>query len=222
MVFIVAKWNVIILIKKNMYMKKEKGAEILMKKRRNISISVLLIFGMFVCMLTGCSGKSGKEEKVTEIEILQYKQEAAAYFEKVEEKFNATHKNIRLKLESPIDAYPDIIGIGGDINYSYFLDAEILMNISDYKGLDEIKESYKEIDKNLEFVPTDGVYAVPYAGNAAGILYNKKIFEEHGWKIPQTWSELMNLCDEIQAAGLQPFTMGFTHGPVLHHGMAWQ
>ena len=221
MVFIVAKWNVIILIKKNMYMKKEKGAEILMKKRRNISISVLLIFGMFVCMLTGCSGKSGKEEKVTEIEILQYKQEAAAYFEKVEEKFNATHKNIRLKIESPNDAstimrtrfiredYPDIIGIGGDINYSYFLDAEILMNISDYKGLDEIKESYKEIDKNLEFVPTDGVYAVPYAGNAAGILYNKKIFEEHGWKIPQTWSELMNLCDEIQAAGLQPFTMGF-------------
>ena len=221
MVFIVAKWNVIILIKKNMYMKKEKGAEILMKKRRNISISVLLIFGMFVCMLTGCSGKSGKEEKVTEIEILQYKQEAAAYFEKVEEKFNATHKNIRLKIESPNDAstimrtrfiredYPDIIGIGGDINYSYFLDAEILMNISDYKGLDEIKESYKEIDKNLEFVPTDGVYAVPYAGNAAGILYNKKIFEEHGRKIPQTWSELMNLCDEIQAAGLQPFTMGF-------------
>ena len=69
--------------------------------------------------------------------------------------------------------YPDIIGIGGDINYSYFLDAEILMDISDYKGLDEIKESYKEIDKNLEFVPTDGVYAVPYAGNAAGILYNK-------------------------------------------------
>ena len=137
MVFIVAKWNVIILIKKNMYMKKEKGAEILMKKRRNISISVLLIFGMFVCMLTGCSGKSGKEEKVTEIEILQYKQEAAAYFEKVEEKFNATHKNIRLKIESPNDAstimrtrfiredYPDIIGIGGDINYSYFLDAEI-------------------------------------------------------------------------------------------------
>ena len=133
MVFIVAKWNVIILIKKNMYMKKEKGAEILMKKRRNISISVLLIFGMFVCMLTGCSGKSGKEEKVTEIEILQYKQEAAAYFEKVEEKFNATHKNIRLKIESPNDAstimrtrfiredYPDIIGIGGDINYSYFL-----------------------------------------------------------------------------------------------------
>ena len=61
------------------------------EKRRNISISVLLIFGMFVCMLTGCR-KKGKEEKVTEIEILQYKQEAAAYFEKVEEKFNATHK----------------------------------------------------------------------------------------------------------------------------------
>ena len=43
-------------------------------------------------MLTGCSGKSGKEEEVTEIEILQYKQEAAAYFEKVEEKFKLRTK----------------------------------------------------------------------------------------------------------------------------------
>ena len=176
MVFIVAKWNVIILIKKNMYMKKEKRSGNIDEKKKKYINKRFTDFWNVVCMLTGCSGKSGKEEKVTEIEILQYKQEAAAYFEKVEEKFNATHKNIRLKIESPNDAstimrtrfiredYPDIIGIGGDINYSYFLDAEILMNISDYKGLDEIKESYKEIDKNLEFVPTDGVYAVPYAG----------------------------------------------------------
>ena len=103
-----------------------------MKKKKKYINKRFTDFGMFVCMLTGCSGKSGKEEEVTEIEILQYKQEAAAYFEKVEEKFNATHKNIRLKIESPNDAstimrtrfiredYPDIIGIGGDINYSYF------------------------------------------------------------------------------------------------------
>ena len=63
MVFIVAKWNVIILIKKNMYMKKEKGAEILMKKRRNNINKRFTDFGMFVCMLTGCSGKAGKRRK---------------------------------------------------------------------------------------------------------------------------------------------------------------
>ncbi len=44
------------------------------------------------------------------------------------------------------------------------------------------KKHTKEIDKNLEFVPEKGTYAVPYVANAAGILYNKAMFEEHGWK----------------------------------------
>ena len=97
---------------------------------------------LFVC---GC-GASANDGKV-EIEIVQYKPEAANYFKTVEDEFNATHDDIHLKISSPNDAmtilktrfiredYPDIIGIGGDINYSYFVDAEILADISDYSGL---------------------------------------------------------------------------------------
>ncbi len=33
------------------------------------------------------------------------------------------------------------------MNYSNFIDSDMLMDISDYKGLDDIKEAYKEIDK---------------------------------------------------------------------------
>ena len=77
------------------------------------------------------------------------------------------------------------------------------------KGLKHLKKALLEIDKNLEFVPEKGTYAVPYVANAAGILYNKEMFEEHGWKIPTTWDELMSLCQEIQNAGIQPFYFGF-------------
>jgi len=139
-----------------------------------------------VCM-QGCasSGDSGK----TQIEIVQYKPEAASYFAMVEEKFNAQHDDIQLKISSPNDAmtilktrfiredYPDIIGIGGDINYSYFVDAEILADVSDYAGLQDIKQAYRDIDEALELVPTDGTYAVPYVANAAGVLYNRTMFE---------------------------------------------
>ncbi len=31
---------------------------------------------------------------------------------------------------------PDIIGIGGDVNYSNFVDSGMLMDISDYEGLE--------------------------------------------------------------------------------------
>ena len=60
---------------KHVHEKRKRSGNIDEKKKKYINKAFYLIFGMFVCMLTGCSGKSGKEEKVTEIEILQYKQE---------------------------------------------------------------------------------------------------------------------------------------------------
>lgn len=184
--------------------------------------------GLVFCCMTmliavpGCGASSDdSKEEVTEIEIVQYKPEAASYFEMVEEEFNATHDDIHLTISSPNDAmtilktrfiredYPDIIGIGGDINYSYFVDAEILSDVSDYEGLQNIKEAYLDIAESLELVPTEGTYAVPYAANASGILYNRDMFEEHGWEIPETWSELIALCKEIKSEGILPFYFGF-------------
>lgn len=169
--------------------------------------------------LAGCGKQS--DSGVTEIQVVHYKPEAVKAFEEIAERFNETHDDIHLTIESPNEAmtilktrfiredYPDIIGIGGDINYSNFLDADLFMDISDFDGIKDVKQAYLDMDKELEFVPKDGVYALPFAGNAAGVLYNKDMFEEHGWKIPETWSEFTALCDEIQAAGIQPLYFGF-------------
>ena len=169
--------------------------------------------------LAGC-GASGDSQK-TEIEIVQYKPEAANYFKTLEEQFNATHDDIHLTISSPNDAmtilktrfiredYPDIIGIGGDINYSYFVDAQILEDVSEYGGLGSINQGYLDIAEALELVPVDGTYIVPYVANAAGVLYNREMFAQHGWEIPQTWDELLALCDQIQGEGIQPFYFGF-------------
>ena len=171
-------------------------------------------------VMTGCSGKDETEGK-TVIEMVQYKPEAVDIFEQFQDEFNATHDDIYLKIDSPNDAMtilktrfirednPDIIGIGGDINYSNFLDADMLMDISDFEGLNDIKEKYLEMNKDLEYVPKDGVYAVPYMANAAGILFNRDMFEEHGWEVPTTWTEFTNLCDQIQSEGILPLRFGF-------------
>ena len=170
-------------------------------------------------LLSGC-GDSSHDGKI-EIELVQYKPEAVDIFEQVAEKFNSTHDDIYLKIESPNDAmtilktrfvredYPDIIGIGGDINYSYFIDSDILADVSDYAGMSDINQGYVDILEGLEFVPTEGTYGVPYVANAAGILYNREMFKEHGWQIPTTWEELMTLCDTIQSEGILPFYFGF-------------
>ena len=188
-----------------------------MKGKRLKCLGIALCCMAAALPVQGCGDSSDK----VEIEIVQYKPEAANYFKTVEDEFNASHENIHLTISSPNDAmtilktrfiredYPDIIGIGGDINYSYFVDAEILANVADYEGLKEINPGYLEIAESLELVPTDGTYIVPYVANAAGILYNKDMFESHGWQIPETWDELIQLCGEIQSEGILPFYFGF-------------
>lgn len=191
-----------------------------MKKRIIISCLALAGATMSTFLFSGCNGSERRDGKI-EVKMLQYKPEAVAVFEEIEEQFNAVHDDIVLKIESPNEAmtvlktrlikedYPDIVGIGGDINYSNFLDADLFMDISDFEGLSDIRPSYMQIEKNLEFIPKDGVYALPYVANCAGILYNKEMFEENGWEIPTTWTELITLCETIQASGKQPLYFGF-------------
>lgn len=189
-----------------------------MKRKR---VRSLVLVGCFAALAPSVQGCGETSDGKIEVEIVQYKPEAANYFKTVEEAFNASHDNIHLTINSPNDAmtilktrfiredYPDIIGIGGDINYSYFVDADILSDVSGYNGIQDINEGYLEIAEALELVPVDGTYILPYAANAAGVLYNREMFEEHGWQIPETWDEMLALCDEIESAGILPFYFGF-------------
>ena len=165
--------------------------------KRNIfrGLAAVLALGMCMTGLAGCGNEKRADGK-TEIEVVSYKPEAVKAFEKIEKRFNETHDDIHLTISSPNEAmtilktrfiredYPDIIAIGGDINYSNFLDADLFDDISDLDEVQTIKQAYLDMDKELEFIPKDGTYALPYVANAAGILYNKDLFEENGWKVP--------------------------------------
>ena len=106
-------------------------------KIKGLVASVVIITMSFG--LCGCGNKSTDNRIV--VEMVQYKPEAADYFEQLEKEFNATHDDIQLKIDSPNDAMtilktrfirednPDIIGIGGDSNFSNFIDANMLMDI---------------------------------------------------------------------------------------------
>ena len=114
--------------------------------KRKIAKKTAAAFGLVLCVagLTGC-GQTASDGKI-EVELVSYKPEAVAAMEKIEARFNETHDDIHLTIDSPNEAmtilktrfirenYPDIVGIGGDINYSNFLDAELFMDISDQIG----------------------------------------------------------------------------------------
>ena len=92
-----------------------------MKKKLILAGTVLMGAGL---ALVGCGDSSKTSDGKTRIEMVQYKPEAVKAFEKMEEKFNETHDDIELTIESPNEAMtilktrfikedqPDIIGIG--------------------------------------------------------------------------------------------------------------
>lgn len=49
-------------------------------------------------------------------------------------------------------------------------------------------------------------YLMPYHVNLNGWWFNKTVFDEHGWKPPQTFDELLALGPKMKAAGVAPLT----------------
>ena len=170
--------------------------------------------------LAGCEGE--RYDGRTEIEFVSYKREAVSIFEALMAEFNETNDHIYLNFTSPNDAvtimktrfvredYPDVVAIGGDASYADFVDSSILADVSGYPGMEKVQPAYQEIMKSVTYVPMDGIYGVPYIANAAGMLYNKDMFAEKGWDIPETWTEFCDLCEQIKAEGeVLPLYLGF-------------
>lgn len=53
---------------------------------------------------------------------------------------------------------------------------------------------------------------LPYQYNIEGIFYNKAVFAENGWEVPETWDDLLAVAAEAQAAGLTPFAASGEQG----------
>lgn len=112
------------------------------------SLLGLTAAGTASLMFSGCAHE--RPDGKVEVEIVSYKQEAVSIFEEIMADFNASHDDIYLNLQSPADAvtvmktrfvrenYPDVIGIGGDADYASFVDSEILADVSDYTGLENV------------------------------------------------------------------------------------
>ena len=74
-------------------------------KKHTKAIGSFLMAGItgLSMLLTGCGSEKTADGKIV-VEIVQYKPEAVKAFEALEEKFNATHDDIELIIDSPNDA----------------------------------------------------------------------------------------------------------------------
>lgn len=55
------------------------------------------------------------------------------------------------------------------------------------------------------------IYLAPFNASPMGMVYNKTLFEENGWELPETWDAFFELGDKAKEKGIALFTYAGIH-----------
>jgi len=104
-------------------------------------------------------------------------------------------------------AGPDIVDTPGPSFVYELVQADQLMALDEFA--DEFGWGELFVPWALSLGDVDGeLYSIADELETLILYYNTTVFEEHGWEPPTTLAELDVLCEEIEAAGIIPFSHG--------------
>src|SRR5690606_9095445 len=81
-------------------------------------------------------------------------------------------------------------------------EAGLVQDLSDMDFVEQIPEAYRVLS---DF--DGGTYVAPVSSAGIGAAYNLTVMEEVGLEVPQTWTEVLALCADAQAAGKAAFAL---------------
>lgn len=192
-------------------------------KRKAIMAGLMLA----ACTLMWGCGQDGKEK----LEVFSTKMENRDILQKFADDYVALHPEVEIDFQSPPEGstvlrtkltknrVPDVIFMGGDAVYKDLAGSGVLMDVSDMELVDTIQPAYRQQLYDRNRGQEEVMYGLPYATNAEGIIYNVDIFRTYGLSIPETYDELIAVCEKLKSEGVQPFYFTFkdawTIGPLF-------
>lgn len=163
--------------------------------------------------LAGCSA-DGRET----IRFTFSKREALEFMNGVVADFNASQDDVRVEMDtSGVDVVSAsfVRGNPPDLmlaNYNYEV-ARFVQRcaLSDLSGTDAAATVREDLQPLMDqYGRCEGrVSALPYSVMAASVIYNKEIFAQNDLEVPQTWDELIEVCEALESAGVTPFYATF-------------
>ena len=149
-------------------------------KKRIISLALSLVCILLTAGLAGC----GEEKNTNEVYFLNFKPEAASVYEELAKKYEeengvkvkvvtaaANTYEQTLKSEIAKSNAPTIFQVNGPVGYDAWDD--YCLDIKDSKLYSYLN------DKNLAIKDDGGIYAIPYAIEGYGIIYNDAIMKKY-------------------------------------------
>jgi len=161
--------------------------------------------------LSGCSAAAGQT-----ITFHQSKPEAVSYFSQLAADYTASQSEYRIlhDISTNLSASfvrsnpPDLGLLNYNLEMARFMERGALSDLSDLPEADTIREDIVELTASYPQYP-DRTSVLPYSAMAASVIYNQRIFEDHGVEVPTTWDEMIDVCDRLQGAGVAPIYATF-------------
>lgn len=187
-----------------------------MKKRGLILVVLLCVIGSLFA--------SGAQEKTGPKEINFWFWGAATPYQETMKKVLAENYNnsqseyvLNIEFRNTVDkdipvalaagSAPDIIYASGPSYTSKYAEEGMVLNLNDYAEQYGWKDRILEVMYNACTV-NDNLYSIPGGMCIGGLYYNKELFKEKSYEVPQTWDELITLMDRAKADGLYPLGAG--------------
>ncbi|TDN90699.1 ABC transporter substrate-binding protein [Microbacterium sp. BK668] len=177
-------------------------------------LATIVAIAGIVAVTGGCA--ANPSDGVTTLNFFQFKGEALEDFDDMIAGFEAENPDIKIVQNQVADAdtlirtllvkdrVPDIITLNANGNFGRLAQAGVFKDFSEEPVLRTINPAVQDILADLGTFG-DEVNGLGYVNNANGVIYNKAIFAEQGLEPPETWDEFLAVCDQLQAAGIQPF-----------------
>jgi len=178
-------------------------------------LKILLVIPL--CLIIVCFPVCSEAQGKTTIEVAV---ESAGYgldiYKAMAQEFEALHPGIRVNLWGIPEIWkqlqprfiagnpPDLVAAIQFINHGALITEGQVMALNELLDSPAVGQPDKKfIDTVLPGMLKGGkrdknYYLFPWNVVTYGVFYNEKLFEEHGWKVPQTWQELCDLCDTIK------------------------
>lgn len=199
-------------------------------------IATLMTAVMAVSLFAGCGGsdssskgsEGGAEGEVEEITWMfwddldatedliskGYGEVIDRYNEKYKGKYHVTPITTNLeeyytKLNALVksDETPDVFIVSPGPNLTDYVEPGVAAPLDDALAKDGWKDTFTS-DAVFSQMTYDGkIYAVPLNIAAACCFYNTEMFEKAGAKVPTNWSEMLDACEKLKAAGYTPVTI---------------
>ncbi|HKS02901.1 MAG TPA: extracellular solute-binding protein, partial [Arthrobacter sp.] len=186
-----------------------------------------------VLPVAGCGSvpgnpEAGSQDGVTTLRFMQNKPEVVAYFNQVIKDFEALNPDIRVIQDFNEGNFvpglvrndpPDVVTRGFAQATADFVRKGVFADLSDLPAAATIDPKIQALVSSWGQYNGHETSALPFSLAAAGVIYNRDIFEAQNVQVPATWDEFVAACGKFTAAGITPIYGTFKDNWTLGQGM---